>query len=114
MTGVSAAAVEVAEISASAFRITGITPLLGRTPIIVNQSCVRHVLAGRHPIGRGIRCTLAGLVVVAATEGGVTARGVGLVTAYAALMLGIGLLACSVPTRCALRIEPMEALRADG
>jgi putative ABC transport system permease protein len=33
---------------------------------------------------------------------------------YAVLMLGVCLLACIVPTRRALRIQPTEALRADG
>ncbi len=34
--------------------------------------------------------------------------------AYSVLMLGVCLLACIVPTRRALRIEPTEALRIDG
>ena len=37
-----------------------------------------------------------------------------LVTAYAVLMMGVCMLACIVPTRRALRVEPTEALRADG
>jgi len=36
------------------------------------------------------------------------------VVAYAVFMLGVCLLACIVPTRRALRVEPTEALRADG
>jgi putative ABC transport system permease protein len=40
--------------------------------------------------------------------------GGGLLAAYMAVMMGVCMLACIVPTRRALRIEPMEALSADG
>lgn len=43
-----------------------------------------------------------------------SAQDVGLLMAYAALMMAVCLLACIVPTRRALRIEPTEALREDG
>jgi putative ABC transport system permease protein len=56
---------------------------------------------------------IAGLAFMG-TGGVVTARGVALLVAYAALMLGVCLLACVVPTRRALGVEPTEALRADG
>ncbi len=54
------------------------------------------------------------LLVHASSTGGLTARGAALVAAYATLMLGVCLLACVVPTRRALRIEPRDALRAEG
>jgi len=38
---------------------------------------------------------------------------VALILAYATLMLGVCLLACVVPTRRALRVEPTTALRMD-
>jgi putative ABC transport system permease protein len=38
---------------------------------------------------------------------------VALLVAYAVLMLGVCLLACVVPTRRALGIEPTEALRME-
>ncbi|MDQ3309093.1 MAG: FtsX-like permease family protein, partial [Gemmatimonadota bacterium] len=37
----------------------------------------------------------------------------GLLAVYAALMFGVCLLACIVPTQRALRVEPTEALRAE-
>ena len=38
---------------------------------------------------------------------------VGLLVAYAAFMLGVCLLACVVPTRRAVRVEPIVAMRVD-
>ena len=46
--------------------------------------------------------------------GPLSPRGIALLVAYATFMLGVCLLACVVPTRRALRIEPTEALRAEG
>ncbi|MBD0320828.1 MAG: hypothetical protein ICV87_10870, partial [Gemmatimonadetes bacterium] len=37
----------------------------------------------------------------------------GLLALYAALMLGVCMLACVVPTRRALRVQPSEALRVE-
>ena len=42
------------------------------------------------------------------------AKEVSLVIGYAALMMGVCMLACVVPTRRALGVEPIDALRADG
>jgi predicted permease len=41
-------------------------------------------------------------------------RGIGLVMAYAAVMMAVCMLACIVPTRRALGVEPTDALREDG
>jgi ABC-type antimicrobial peptide transport system permease subunit len=49
-----------------------------------------------------------------ALRGALGSGGAALVLAYAALMMGVCMLACVVPTRRALRVEPTEALRADG
>ena len=42
-----------------------------------------------------------------------TAGQVGLLVAYAAFMMAVCMLACIVPTRRALRVQPTEALRAE-
>ncbi len=47
-------------------------------------------------------------------RGALWPKGAALVVVYAALMLGVCVLACIVPTRRALRIEPTDALRADA
>ena len=67
-------------------------------------------------VGLGI---LAGGALVAAMPAlmqldPLSARGVVLVAGYAAVMTGVCLLACVVPTRRALRVQPTEALRAEG
>ena len=67
-------------------------------------------------VGLGI---LAGSALVVAllvplTGGALSATQAGLVLLYAALMTGVCMLACIVPTRRALRIQPVEALREDG
>ncbi|HEX9754672.1 MAG TPA: ABC transporter permease [Gemmatimonadales bacterium] len=67
-------------------------------------------------VGLGV---VAGAVLTAAFSFGVLGsslwpKGVALVVLYAALMMGVSLLACIVPTRRALGVEPTEALRADG
>jgi putative ABC transport system permease protein len=45
--------------------------------------------------------------------GGLTLGDVPLLVGYAILMLGVCTLACVVPTRRALRVQPTEALRAE-
>jgi len=47
------------------------------------------------------------------SEVGISAGQIGLLVAYAVLMLGVCLLACVVPTRRALGVEPTEALRME-
>lgn len=66
-------------------------------------------------VGIGI---LVGAVLVALMPGIIemetmSAKGTALVAGYAVFMMGVCLLACVVPTRRALRVQPMEALRAE-
>jgi predicted permease len=56
---------------------------------------------------------LVGTAAFVLSEGGLTLTHVALLVAYATLMLGVCLLACVVPTRRALRVEPTEALRSE-
>ena len=82
----------------------------------------------RRPLSQVLLGILAGsaLIAVAATlapntdfswadelEGGLTLVQVAMLVAYATFMLGVCLLACVVPTRRALAVEPTSALRAD-
>jgi hypothetical protein len=72
-------------------------------------------------VGLGI---LAGAVLIAIARGtlakqlpgmtdGLTPTGAAMILAYAIVMLGVCLLACVVPTRRALGVEPLIALRMD-
>jgi ABC-type antimicrobial peptide transport system permease subunit len=65
-------------------------------------------------IGLGIAA--GGVLVFLLTQAvtGLSAREVAIVTAYMMLMMGVCMLACIVPTRRALAIEPTEALRGDA
>jgi hypothetical protein len=67
-------------------------------------------------VGAGV---LAGGCLTAALaygilRGGVLPNGLLWVTGYATLMMAVCLLACAVPTRRALAVEPTEALRMEG
>ena len=63
--------------------------------------------------GIGVGALLVSLLTVGVT-GGLTASEIGIVMLYSLFMLGVCMLACVVPTRRALRVEPMQALRVDG
>lgn len=57
--------------------------------------------------------TLVGAGAVKLSGGGLSLAQVALLVAYAGVMLAVCLLACIVPTRRALSVEPTEALRGD-
>jgi putative ABC transport system permease protein len=65
-------------------------------------------------LGVAAGSALVGLLVFAMYSGAPSPGQVAMVAAYAALMMGVCLLACIVPTRRALRVEPTEALRAEA
>lgn len=64
----------------------------------------------------GLGIAAGGVLVFMLTQAvtGLSAREVAIVTAYMMLMMGACMLACIVPTRRALAVEPIEALRGDA
>jgi ABC-type antimicrobial peptide transport system permease subunit len=94
-------------------REIGIRMALGARPQRVIVSILRRPLT---QLGVGV--LLGGLMVTGLNlpiYNGVLSIGqIALTAGYAALMAGVCLLACIVPVQRALRVEPTEALRADG
>ena len=99
-------------------REIGVRVALGASPLRVLGAIFRRPLT---QVGLGV---LAGgaLIASAATietempglSGGLLSlKQVAMLLAYAAIMLGVCLLACLVPTRRALGVEPTVALRVD-
>ncbi len=79
----------------------------------------RRVVAAvfARPLAQVVLGVVAGGVLTVIVNDGIEHPSLDLVLAalgYAVLMFGVCLLACIVPTRRALRIQPTEALRADG
>ena len=60
-------------------------------------------------IGAALTLALARLV-----DGDVSARAAAIAVAYGVTMMGVCMLACIVPTRRALRVDPIEALKEGG
>jgi predicted permease len=93
-------------------REIGIRVALGAHP----RRVVLEIL--RRPLVQVALGVVAGAGLMAALSlgpiGAMSFRTVGLFVAYALFMLGVCLLACIVPTRRALQVEPTEALREDG
>jgi putative ABC transport system permease protein len=65
-------------------------------------------------LGIAAGATLIGGLLFAGNDYSLSLAQVGAIAAYAAFMLAVCLLACIVPTRRALRVQPTEALRAEG
>ncbi len=91
----------------------GIRIALGADPRRIVAAIFRRPLA---QVGLGIAAGagLTAFLALGASGGEVSAAGAALVVLYAALMMGVCMLACVVPTRRALGIEPTEALKAEG
>jgi len=72
----------------------------------------------RRPLAQvGLGVAIGGILVALFARtafGELSTREIGFVIAYAALMMVVCLLACIVPTRRALHVQPTQALRADG
>lgn len=70
--------------------------------------------SGRSGLGIVVGGVLVGLVFTGLFESVPTPAEAAFMAAYAALMLGVCLIACIGPTRRALRLEPSDVLRSDG
>jgi len=101
-------------------REIGVRVALGASPRRVITSIFRRPLT-QVSLGVAAGAVLIGLGITAlfATEqftkagGELSAVHVGLILLYAAFMFGVCLLACIVPTRRALQVEPIVAMRVD-
>ena len=92
-------------------REIGIRVALGANPRRIVATTFARPMA---QVGAGI---LAGAILVNSLMFGVLrggVRGLASVVLYALLMLAVCLLACIVPTRRALRIQPTDALKTEG
>jgi hypothetical protein len=97
-------------------REIGIRSALGANPRRLVLSVLRRPLtqvAFGVVGGAGLIGTLI-FGVTTASGGSTSPRGAMMLAAYALVMLGVCLLACIVPARRALRVQPTEALRGDG
>ncbi|MGH7575081.1 MAG: ABC transporter permease, partial [Longimicrobiales bacterium] len=94
-------------------REIGIRVALGADPRRIALAIFRRPLA---QVGLGVMVgagLVAGLMLLG-RGGALPARHVASLVAYAALMMGVCMLACVVPARRALRIAPTEALKEDA
>lgn len=89
-------------------REIGIRVALGATP----RRVVAAVFA--RPLKQVALGVVAGGVLTAITNDDATPRALAGTLLYSVFMLAVCLIACIVPTWRALRIQPTEALRADG
>ena len=91
-------------------REIGIRVALGSSPVPVIVAILRRPLI---QVAFGILFGVAILTGMFIMAGGYTIRRGGLVMAYGMVMMSICMLACVVPTRRALRIQPIDALKSD-
>jgi putative ABC transport system permease protein len=94
-------------------REIGVRVALGADRRRIIAAVVRRPL-GQIGLGIGVGGTLVVLTYVGLFESTLTPVEAGMIAAYAVLMLGVCLMACFVPARRALRLEPSQVLRADG
>lgn len=93
-------------------REIGVRVALGASPVRIFAAVFRRPMI---QVGMGVAAggLLIGSLLSLAT-GAVSARGALYLAAYVAGMTAVCMLACIVPTRRALRIQPTEALKQDG
>jgi ABC-type antimicrobial peptide transport system permease subunit len=94
-------------------REIGIRVALGGDPRRVMLAVFARPLA-QVTVGALAGAALVMWISGAASYGGLKLAQCAGMAGYSALMLGVCLLACVGPTLRALRVEPTEALRADG
>lgn len=93
-------------------REIGIRVALGAEPFRIARSMFMRPVV-RVAVGIVLGGLLGGWLSGQLLEGMTTGEA-GVITLYAALMMGVCMLACVVPTRRALAIEPTDALRVEG
>jgi len=94
-------------------REIGVRVALGAAPRRVLLEVFRRPLV-QVTLGIVAGASLLGSMLAMAQGGVPSARALALLVAYSAFMMAVCLLACVAPTRRALRVQPTEALRADG
>jgi predicted permease len=94
-------------------REIGIRVALGGTAERVVRAIFRRPL-GQVGLGIVLGAALSALLVASGERTALTLPSAAVLVVYAATMMGVCLLACIVPTRRALGVEPTEALKAEG
>ena len=91
-------------------REIGIRIALGADARRIVSAIFSHAL---RQLGAGVAAGAVLVGLLTWTISGLSTREVGYIAGYVLLMLAVCLLACIVPTRRALRVQPTEALRAE-
>jgi putative ABC transport system permease protein len=94
-------------------REIGVRVALGASPRRVIGAIFARPLT-EVAIGVVVGTALAATLAAAASFGGLTLGQYAILAGYATIMLAVCTIACIVPTRRALRVQPTEALRAEG
>jgi predicted permease len=93
-------------------REIGVRVALGASPRRVVTSIFRRPLT-QVALGVVTGGVIIGAIAVGFSGGALSLANVALLVAYVTLMFGVCMLACAVPTRRALRVEPTVALRSE-
>ena len=93
-------------------REIGVRVALGASPRRVVAAIFRRPLT-QVALGVAAGGLVIGILATALSQGALGPRAIALLVAYVALMFGVCMLACAVPTWRALRVEPTVALRSE-